>query len=619
MVIKPYLIGPTRIPAVYVVELQGADDIVLDHLVLTGGEYGIYAANNVQSDRLTVQHAAIYAMSRYAMYLGTANHDTRLTDSALHDNQYGVYLAGNNAYVAGNGVFDTSREAIRVGGANALIETNTVYTSDTGIYLEGSNGIIQDNLVYGNANRGIYAYTSGQSLVADNVVYDNATTGIYANGSTGDSLLLVRNNQVYGHDDNGDIGIQILNQAKAWDNLVYGNYIGINASDYSMVESNRIFNSVTGINMIQGASARGNWIYSNTIGIAAAGYYSRYYGAIDNNVIYDNTDTGIQLKDGGIYNAYQPHIHNNTIYQSVGDAVRILNSSTDVDVYNNIFWVDSGYALNVAANSQANFQADYNLYHRGTANAKLAIWGTTVYTTLSDWQTARGFDGNSVAANPNFVDINGADNVLGYNPAGEGYDGGLDDNFYIKKDSPAIDRGWSWAGPKVDITGMPRVDDPATVNLGSDDYWEQNLGTSQFALVGVAQNWRSDNYRWSYTIPFSFPFYGVDYTQFYVSTEGFLQFVNNTNANDSANSTEKLLSYKRIAALWDDIRTNGTGDDIYIDTTVADQITFRWDATLNTDNSDINFAITLHNTGEIEFHYGGGNQNLTPTIGISNW
>ena len=34
-----------------------------------------------------------------------------------------------------------------------------------------------------------------------------------------------------------------------------------------------------------------------------------------------------------------------------------------------------------------------------------------------------------------------------------GVDGGADDNFYVAKGSPAIDRGASWSGPATDLDG----------------------------------------------------------------------------------------------------------------------------------------------------------------------
>ena len=46
-----------------------------------------------------------------------------------------------------------------------------------------------------------------------------------------------------------------------------------------------------------------------------------------------------------------------------------------------------------------------------------------------------------------------------------------------------------------------------------------------------------------------------------------------SNGGDSANSTASLLQNPRIAALWDDLRTNGAGNDIFIDSS-AGQVKF---------------------------------------------
>ena len=46
-------------------------------------------------------------------------------------------------------------------------------------------------------------------------------------------------------------------------------------------------------------------------------------------------------------------------------------------------------------------------------------------------------------------------------------------------------------------------------------------------------------------------------------------------------------------------------------------MTFRWNATNEADDSDVNFAVTLFSDGRIRFDYGAGNTSLTPTVGIS--
>ena len=118
--------------------------------------------------------------------------------------------------------------------------------------------------------------------------------------------------------------------------------------------------------------------------------------------------------------------------------------------------------------------------------------------------------------------------------------------LYLSIGSPAIDRADSWAGPLVDITGSVRVDDPGTVNGGSDDYIENDLGTNAFAAVGTAQNWRSDDTYWTLAFPFAFPFYDSNYTSVYVSSNGFLQFGTASYAGDGSNSFTEFLDSIRM-------------------------------------------------------------------------
>ena len=124
----------------------------------------------------------------------------------------------------------------------------------------------------------------------------------------------------------------------------------------------------------------------------------------------------------------------------------------------------------------------------------------------------------------------------------------------------------------------PRRRSNSSPNQGSEDYIENSLGSSQFAVIGTAKNWRSNNTYWNYTLPFQFPFYGIDYTSVAVSTEGFLKFVGGIHAGDGDNTDSKLRQNAMIAPLWDNLRTNGVGDDIFIDTATAGQVTIRWDA-----------------------------------------
>jgi len=149
-------------------------------------------------------------------------------------------------------------------------------------------------------------------------------------------------------------------------------------------------------------------------------------------------------------------------------------------------------------------------------------------------------------------------------------------------------------------------------------YLETDLGTNAFAEVGVAQGWQSDDQRWAYNLPFSFPFYNASYAEAYVWSNGMIDFVVPHQGNSHNNSNTVLLENRRIAPLWDDLVTTGAGDDIFIDDTVPGTVTIRWHAHTYAGAHPVSVAVTLHESGAIDFHYGPDNASVTPTIGVSD-
>src|SRR4029077_20571776 len=158
-----------------------------------------------------------------------------------------------------------------------------------------------------------------------------------------------------------------------------------------------------------------NQVYSNNVG--SFGSFN-FNGLIANNLVYANTTDGILLETPLNYGE-QRTVVNNTVYQVSGSAVRIDSASVNVTLRNNILWVQAGYDIYVADDSQTAFSSDYNLLHTGTdPNAHVGFWNSSVgggtRHQLSDWQTATTQDGHSGSADPKFVDLDGADNLLGY-------------------------------------------------------------------------------------------------------------------------------------------------------------------------------------------------------------
>ncbi len=159
-------------------------------------------------------------------------------------------------------------------------------------------------------------------------------------------------------------------------------------------------------------------------------------------------------------------------------------------------------------------------------------------------------------------------------------------------------------------------DPPYTWTL-LDVYEETNLGTSQFQAVGTGQGWSGDDTVFDYELPFAFPFYGESHTTVKIAVDGWINF--GPFVGSTWNNSAVLLSFnKRIAVLWDDLRINPGGGDIYIDESVPDQVTIRWEAIVDATSNPCNFSATLHIDGRVRFDYGAGNTTLTPTIGVSS-
>ncbi|MBI9016788.1 MAG: right-handed parallel beta-helix repeat-containing protein [Phycisphaerae bacterium] len=496
-----------------------------------------------------------------------------------------------------------------------VLKTNNVYGNNSyGIYIDNSIATVTSNNVSGN-DIGIYARGNNLTFpvqLSDNEVFSNDREGIYAEYN-----VLVTGNKVYGHQGANHYGIHVTRDARALYNESYGNEVGIYAGDpgYSRsatVVGNQVYNNIIGINAGYSSLVSENKSYSNGTGINAGNGY-RFNGTISNNIIYANSDYGLTVNQGQA----GASIVNNTIYQPIGDAVRIYNNSSDVKLANNIFMIDTGHCINIEAGSNTGLASDYNLFYRTVSiNSYIARVGLVDYADLVQWQNSYSQDSSSVESDPLFVDIDGADGVIGYQESAIHINNGLDDNFVLSKNSPAIDAGHSWmfdAG--IDFSSV--LDDPGVDNTGSVDYYFANADGS-FIETGDSMNWRSANYVWSFDLPSSFNFYGIDYDGIYVSSSGIIQFGSNSSLYSDASSVQELSNHTVIAPYWGDIDTNGADDNIYIDTTQAGVVVIRWDATSRTDGSDVDFAVALFDTGKIESYYENIASNANPIIGISS-
>ena len=429
----------------YVFQMAGATNVTIDHVTMTGEAYGVMAGTGVGSTYLTVSNSEIYGMSQGGILVNTSNSDALLNANRIHGLPMGIDIHQYN--------YDA-------GPARATVSNNVIYATSTGIFASG----------YGLAG-------PDHVTVSGNLVHDNSSCGIQAQYN-----VLVTGNTVYGQSNPGAIGIEADYGVQVQQNVVFDNANGIYLYNGSTASANRVYNnSNVGIYTAWGNAVLGNTIYSNSIGVLDDYHYGSTQ--VSNNLIYANSNEGIWVRtDVNCNYGTTQVVNNNTVYQPVGDAVRVDSGSQNVQLRNNILWVQAGYDINIAPDSEVGFASDYNdLYTTGTG--KIGLWEGRDFTSRADWFYELGLDGHSQSVDPQFVNPAGADGLLG---------------FSTEPVVPAqiVDDG----DPGYSLTGTCTHQTGAGLNADYDSFNYYDSGTATWTITGltpgqfyqVAATWPAD-------------------------------------------------------------------------------------------------------------------------------
>jgi hypothetical protein len=129
-------------------------------------------------------------------------------------------------------------------------------------------------------------------------------------------------------------------------------------------------------------------------------------------------------------------------------------------------------------------------------------------------------------------------------------------------------------------------------------------------------------------LPFAFPFYGVDYSTVYVTSNGLLSFSENGNSsfgNDALPSA--VFPNNMICAFWDDLDPGFGGTVRYLDESYQNRVIFQWNAVAHngdyiTNNyvSHFTFQAILYRDGTIDLNYRdmSGYYTGSATVGLEN-
>ena len=413
---------PTSQPAA-LIDLLDADYVTLNNLSFGGGVTAVLVHGG--SDNFSASYLTADGQSGNAFDITTNSPGSTLDHlTATHAGGDGLSFSGAIAGIT-NFVASGDQEGISApnGATIGRISGSTITGSrDWGIdigLLDGAN--IFGNTVTGN-REGIhvtgagYFGGSGMTTLGDadltkgdgNVVTGNRDAGILAYGPV----------DVVGNVENGaanGTGLYITAGAKAENNIVSGNATGIDReyNSTAALSGNRVFgNSGTGIIAGSGGLVIDNVVYGNTTGIYVGGSVT-----LTNNLVYDDSAIGLLVSGNAT-------IINNTIYEPVagtgtgapytpvGQAAVVIYGAYQVTFTNNIVVALAGIGLAVSDSAQTGLTSNYNLFSTG-AGGRVGNWLGVDRASLSAWRTASGKDKNSLSADPDFVDVDGADGILG--------------------------------------------------------------------------------------------------------------------------------------------------------------------------------------------------------------
>ena len=398
------------------IELNDADSVTLEYLTLTGASDGLVVQND--SDNFTGRHLTVTGNADDGLFVGTGADATTLdTITASNNGGDGIFVSSEIASLSNSFASNNSGTGISLTNQSGVVLVgNEAFDNNIGISVTNASGGNQSTI--GNLDL---------TLGLGNKVHNNASTGISATRD-----VLVIGNAVFAQ--NSGIGIR-LNGAEASQNIVHGNLVGIEgraSQGPSTIRENRVYdNADVGIRVELDSQILANQVYSNSVGILGqritGGNSWRFRGQIENNVVYANTNQGIVLDSTQASGNNHARVFNNTVFQGDGDAVRLINSSVDAELKNNILWVEAGSSIFVDSTSQQGFDSDFNLLF-ATNTGQIGNWQSVARGSLIAWQNASFTDQNSLSIDPLFVDRDGADDLLGFI---DGTTDGRDDDFHL--------------------------------------------------------------------------------------------------------------------------------------------------------------------------------------------
>lgn len=194
-------------------------------------------------------------------------------------------------------------------------------------------------------------------------------------------------------------------------------------------------------------------------------------------------------------------------------------------------------------------------------------------------------------------------------------------NFVGAAEMSAGDSGWRVPKLVITTTELPEAEAGSEYTAGMsgeggrepytwtfvpiDGYYMTRQANSYSSSSGSSAGVSGDDTCSSYTLPFTFIYYGKQYNTVWINSNGTLNF-DGTFSTYSA-SAGSLSNRVMIAAMWKDLNTSSGG--VYVNQPNSDCVRFRWSGVYYNTSSQVNFSVTLYRDGRIVISHGNGNAN----------
>ncbi len=195
------------------------------------------------------------------------------------------------------------------------------------------------------------------------------------------------------------------------------------------------------------------------------------------------------------------------------------------------------------------------------------------------------------------------------------------------------------AAPRADIGDIAVIEDGDGVVGQRDDFnldnktlkftpssggYKVNTGAASYdtaaANAGTPIGGFGDDDSRQFQLPFPFPFFGANYRQIYVNSDGNLTFVSGDSASIDRNLGRVTGGPPRIAGLFDDLDPSSSRNGVYV---LSDSGRFvaSWvsvpEFSSTGGGAPHTFQIRLYPDGRIEFAYAGNGFGTTAVVGIA--